>query len=486
MTTSEANKARNTSTFLAIFGAFFLLPGLGILLFKTLPLFGELLAGSSLSSTDKEALTAAGVIGTVFPLVGGGLVYWGLKKPVDNPDLYDSDTPWLARKNWSSPVIKDSFLLSGGWLWGVALIWNLISAPALLALQSELDKGNQAIWLVLLFPAAGLLLIGAAIRKTLDWRRFGAMTVTLDPHPGAIGGEVGGTIRLPTALPVGTPVTVSLDCVYHYSQGKSSSQRVVWQYGADFRPQQSRRSTTLNFLFELPADLPASELSGNSYHRWTLHVGADIDGIDLARQVEIPVFPTAAKAAATIRRNAVIVAAESSEQDTLISANMADFVDIVGQHARKGFVAGLIVGFVLMGFSAVFGYLIGYREAESIFLAFGILFAVIGLIIFITSIIGRLRSYWLRLTKTQLELERRGLFGSKHHKLDHDKIAALTTTRSGSMQVAGKHYELFTLSVQPKIGAPIHVGKKLSRRQAETLSATLADLMGIPAQKNSV
>jgi hypothetical protein len=39
----------------------------------------------------------------------------------------------------------------------------------------------------LLFPLVGIWLIACAIRRTREWRRFGAAPVTLDPVPGSIG-----------------------------------------------------------------------------------------------------------------------------------------------------------------------------------------------------------------------------------------------------------------------------------------------------------
>ena len=80
MRVSHRQKQRNTSLFLAIFGAFFLLPGLGLLFFKAIPNLPRLFSSQTLSSDDFEAIVAAGIVGLLFSLVGGGTVYWGLKK----------------------------------------------------------------------------------------------------------------------------------------------------------------------------------------------------------------------------------------------------------------------------------------------------------------------------------------------------------------------------------------------------------------------
>ena len=158
---------------------------------------------------------------------------------------------------------------------------------------------------------------------------------------------------------------------------------------------------------------------------------------------------------------------------------MNEFVTVEGLYAGKGFTTGLIIGSVFMGFGGAFGYLIGYREAQTAFLAFGLLFSLIGLLIFMSSITGRIRRYRLRLMKPVVDLNRRGLLGSKNLSLHYDALEAVTVKRRGSLQVAGKHYELFNLRLLTKDGLTIRIGEKLSRRQAEKLAANLNQLLGL-------
>lgn len=481
MPISTKTKQRNNSIFLAIFGAFFFLPGLGLLLFKAIPELPTVFSGAKLSASDAESLLAAVIIGIVFSLVGGGLVYWGLKAPTDNPVLLDSDTPWLGRKSWASPEIKDSFALTGGLLWGFALIWNLLSAPAMLAIPDELNKGNQAIWFAVLFPIAGLAIIALAIRKTLDWRRFGQIKVTLDPYPGAIGGDVAGNIHLAAPLPPGTDLQVSLDCVRHYRQGKSSSQSVVWQYSDTVQPMRSSRSTSAQFLFEVPEDLPPSAIPDSSYHNWTLHINAEIAGVDLSRQVGIPVFATGAKASASLHRHVrdSISGIDKLNDAGLLPTDSNESIEIIGEHARKGFSAGLLVGLFFMLFGGGMAYFIGHVEAQLAFLSFGLVFGGIGLLVLIFTITGRFKRYHLRLANPLLELNRRSLFGARSISAHYDDVATVTTKRRGSMQSAGKHYEFFNLIVELKNGELIRIGEKLSRQQAESLADELIKHLGI-------
>lgn len=485
MQVTHQQKQRNTSIFLAVFGAFFLLPGLGLLIFKVIPKVPRLFSSPPLSGEDFESVLAAGVVGLLFSLIGGGAVFWGLKKPSDDAALLDSDTPWLGRKKWAANSLRDSFALTGGLIWGFAIIWNLLAAPALFALPDELNKGNQLIWFVLLFPLVGLYLIGIAIHKTLDWRRFGQMKVKLEPYPGAIGGDVAGTLHLSTPLPAGTPVNVSLDCVRHYRQGKNSSQSIVWQHYSLFEPLQSRRSTTLQFLFEVPADLPQSSAGSNSYHVWTLRISAELPGVDLIRQIELPVFPTTEKASASFRISLKPLATDIDSSHTLFADDNGEEQAIVGDYRNKGFGTGLTVGLGFMATGTGLAYFIGHLQQETFLLGFGALFSLIGFAIFWFSISGRFRHYYLRLSQSILEFRYKSVFGGNLVTLNYDEIAAVTTESRGAMTVGNKHYQFFNLGLKLKNGEALRIGDRFSRQQVEKTAQALAQELGLEVEEKA-
>lgn len=485
MHVTHRKKQRNSRIFLTIFGALFLIPGLGLLLFKLIPHVPHLISSPTRSGEDVEAIFAAGIVGFLFSLLGGGAVFWGLKKPSDDAQLLDSDTPWLGRKIWASNALKDSFALTGGMIWGFAICWNLITAPALLAFTDELDKGNQLIWLVLLFPLVGVYLIGMAVHKTLDWRRFGQMRVKLEPYPGAIGGDVAGTIHFSTPLPGGTPVNVSLDCVRHYRHGKNSSQSIVWQHTGVFEPLQSRLSTTVPFLFEVPADLPQSSTGSNSHHTWTLRVSAELPGVDLIRQIELPVFCTKDKASAAFKRSLKTLPNDADAIDTLFASCSGAEQAIIGEHRNKGFATGLVVGIGFMAMGIGLAYFIGHLQQETFLLGFGALFGLIGLAIFWFSISGRLRHYSLRLNRPVLQLRYKNGFGGNLVTLNYDEIAAVTTESRGSMTVGNKHYQFFNLGLTLKNGEALRIGERFSRQQVEKTAQALAQKLGLTVEEKT-
>ena len=479
MHVTHQQKQRNTSIFLAIFGAFFLLPGLGLLIFKAIPNVTRLFSSPPLSGEDFEAILAASIVGLLFSLVGGGAVFWGLKKPSDDAALLDSDTPWLGRKKWATSSLHDSFALTGGLIWGFAIVWNLLAVPALLAFSDELNKGNQLIWFILLFPLVGIYLIGMAIHKTLDWRRFGQMKVKLEPYPGAIGGDVAGTIHLSTPLPAGTPVNVSLDCVLHYRQGKNSRQSIVWQHNSLFEPLQSSRSTTVQFLFAVPADLPQSSTGSNNHHVWTLRVSAELPGVDLIRQIELPVFCTKEKASASFQRSIKTLPNDADSIATLFASDSSEEQAIIGDHRNKGFGTGLTVGLGFMAIGTGLAYFIGHLQNETFLLGFGALFSLIGFAIFWFSISSRFRHYYLRLSQPMLEFRYESLLGGNTVTLNYDEIAAVTTESRGSMTVGNKHYQFFNLGLKLKNGEALRIGDRFSRQQVEKTAQALAHKLGL-------
>ena len=236
----------------------------------------------------------------VFGGVGIGLMLFALNAKVGSTDHPESASkPWLGQEEWANPEVVCNGK-SGLWgIWAFALFWNLVSLPATLAIPEQWAEGNKLILIALMFPLAGMYLLYWAIKSTLSWRRFGQLRLSLDPHPGCLGGQVGGTLNVPIGHNPQQRFPVNLQCVRSYVTGSGKNRRrhesVIWQSHGLAHSQAVTEGSRLAICFNVPTGLPVSETYSDDYRFWRLELNADLPGVDLHRQFEIPVFATGEK-----------------------------------------------------------------------------------------------------------------------------------------------------------------------------------------------
>lgn len=236
--------------------------------------------------------------------VGLALVLASLlaKGPNDASLQQYADAPWLANDDWQTPEIKSGSKAAMYFAWGFCFLWNCISMPLPFMLFEEITvKKNYPALLGLLFPLVGIGLLVWAVRQTIEWKKFGAAPVTLDPFPGSIGGQVGGTLELPYPLDAGVKYVFTLSSVYSFvsRSGKNSERReqVKWQDTTVGYAETGLYGTRLSFRFDVPEGLTPSDAVRltSTYHLWRLNLTADLPGVDVDRDYEIPVYPTKQK-----------------------------------------------------------------------------------------------------------------------------------------------------------------------------------------------
>jgi len=237
----------------------------------------------------------------VFGGVGAGLIFWGLrgKKNVDTPEA--KDKPWLARAEWQGGVIRSDAKTGMYAIWGFAIVWNLISTPVAFMVMDVWRKEGAVALLILLFPLVGIGLFYWAIKLTREWKRFGVTPLTMDPFPGSIGGDVGGEIQVNTPYKPGMVARVTLTNIYSYVSGsgknRSRKESAKWQDDGYARIVPKSNGITLQFRFEVPDGLHESEEAASSYYFWRLNVELQLEGVDLDRSFEVPVYSTGATSA---------------------------------------------------------------------------------------------------------------------------------------------------------------------------------------------
>ncbi len=242
----------------------------------------------------------------LFGGIGYGMLYAAFRAKADpDPQAPEyRDAPWRLNTDWQGPAIRSGSRAAMWGAWAFAGLWNLVSAPLPFLLYEEVVENENYLALVgLLFTVIGIGLLVWAIRRTLEWRRFGATPLTLDPFPGAIGGHVGGTVD--TAWPVDARqrFRVTLSCVHSYETGsgddRTRRENVLWQDELVAHTESGPRGTRIVFRFDVPEGLSAADAdrSSDGYHLWRASLRAELPGTNLDRDYDIPVYPTGARSA---------------------------------------------------------------------------------------------------------------------------------------------------------------------------------------------
>lgn len=233
----------------------------------------------------------------IFGGVGLAILVFAFKGKKINTSAEVKLSPWLARPEWENGSIKSDAKLGMYAIWGITLFWNLISFPAAIGATLEaFEKQNYVALVALLFPIVGLGLLYWAIKKTKEWKRFGVTPLTMDPYPGSINGHVGGHVQVNMQYDPTLNYKVTLNCIHSYMSGsgknRSRNESVKWQDEGYAKVKPAAQNIFLEFCFDVPDNLPASEESSESYHLWRLNLESEMDGIDLNRSFEIPVYNT--------------------------------------------------------------------------------------------------------------------------------------------------------------------------------------------------
>jgi len=238
----------------------------------------------------------------VFGGVGLALLVFTIRAPKekDQSALHLVEKPWLVNDDWQTADVRSNSRGTMFFCWGFAAIWNLISAPLPFIVYEEVtEKGNTPAYLGLLFPLVGIGLLIWAIRRTLEWNRFGAAPVALDPFPGSIGGHVGGTIDINVPFELVNQFSVTLSCIHSYISGsgdnRSRRENAKWQDRQVAQTSATPDGSRLMFRFDVPPNLAESDAdrSEDSYNLWRINLNAQLAGTDLDRDYDIPVYATA-------------------------------------------------------------------------------------------------------------------------------------------------------------------------------------------------
>ncbi len=298
MRPDATTRAGTGARFLIGFGALFALAGAGAA-------FG--VVQKSLHGGDREALVVGLLVGGLFVLVGVGLVVAGLHarrtaRAAAALRAAHPDEPWRWRPLWADGRVSCQGGAGVVAIWFFALVWNGISTPVAWFVPRQAAKqGEPWMWVAMLFPAVGALLLVWAIRATLRWRRFGVSTLELKTFPGVVGGRLEGRLHLNVPLEARSGMAFRLECVHRYTSGsgddRNTHESLQWQQERRVPRERFSLGPTGSAVpvgFTIPYDCaPSRDWDRDDEILWRLTAGAAVPGVDYHAQFEVPVFRTA-------------------------------------------------------------------------------------------------------------------------------------------------------------------------------------------------
>ena len=320
--------------------------------------------------------------------------------------------------------------------------------------------------MALLFTAVGIGLFVWAVRRTLEWRRFGATPVTLDPFPGSIGGHVGGTIQLGLLFDPAHVYRLTLTNIHSYVSGsgdnRSKKEKAKWQDSITAHAEPGSKGTKLTFRFDVPEGLDESDTDrDDNYYLWRLNLSADLEGTDIDRSFEIPVFATA-----TQSRHVSRLAVEKSRdrQDAVNDRSVRDVVNLqygatgkrmlfpMGRHIKS-----CIGGFLIGGTFTGAGWFLIFQENHPVF---GSVFGGVGALIAILCLYMMLNSLEVSQAPGGIRTVRRLLgIPIKRTFMQRDAFVRFEKNSSFQSQGGGKHTIHYSIYAIDTDGDKVIVGE---------------------------
>jgi hypothetical protein len=328
----------------------------------------------------------------------------------------------------------------------------------------------------------------------LEWRRFGAAPIELDPFPGSIGGHVGGMIDVNIPFDPNVHVSVTLTNLHSYMSGsgkdRSRRESAKWQDTQVAHVSAGPKGSRLIFRFDVPADLPESNATqGNdSYHLWRLNVSADIPGVDFDRDYEIPVYATSKESR---RLSEFSVQRAKSEQKKIDVQLVEKIVNM--SHGPSGKFMIFPMGRNLAG--GIGGVLFGaIFTGAGLFLTFfadhwfmGAILGAVGLVIFLSGFYFMFNSLEVREQGSNIQTIRRILgIPVKRREMRRSDFSNFDKHTSLTTQSGSKHVVHYSISARDRNGLKMVVGEGFrGAGQAAVAAEFIGRQFGLRAQSET-
>ena len=444
-----------------------------------------------------------GLVGfkSIFVLVFGGfglglLVYTWIRPKAKDPSLaHYQDAPWLLNDAWQTAEIRSGSRAAMWGAWAFAAFWNAISAiTPFIAYREVVENQNYLALIALVFPLVGIGLLTWAVRRTLEWRRFGPAPVVLDPFPGSIGGHVGGTIDLALPFDSTAKFHVTLTNLYSYVSGsgknRSRKEDAKWQDELVAHAEPGGKGTRLTFRFDVPGGLDESDAQqeGDSYYRWRFNLRAELPGTDVDRDYDIPVYATARHSRSLPER---AMRRSHDERDALADSRVRSRVQIThGPLGKSMFypmgrypganLAGLVIG----GIFAAAGWFLVVHEGQTIF---GSIFGGVGMLVALGAFYMMTNSLEVWQDGTSVNTVRRCLgIPVSRKSMARSHFAGFTKKTAMKTQSGGKHVIYYAVNMLDHDGNKMLVGEGFrGESEAQAAMRMIAAELGLRFEPGS-
>lgn len=387
-------------------------------------------------------------------------------------------------------VIVDHSGVQGVTLFIFAIVWNAISLPILWVVRNDDTPHNRVIYVALIFPAIGALLLFASVYMLLRRRKFGASRLMLDHIPVAVGATFHGDVDTHVKESPENGFVLRLMCVRRVDTGsgrnRSTDEKVLWADEQRVSASAAMRNplgTRIPFTFTIPGDArPSDERISSDMIAWRLAVTAELPGIDFASDFQFPVLATGEQPHAPIEFAVATVSATAwvpSPESRIFLTPLPEGGDEIRitTRARASESLGLLL-FTTIWWGVV--VLLVRVRAPLIFpIVFG-LFGVIMLLGILDNLLGR---SIIRASRTALTVRREylgGLVGTGS-TLEVPQIESVSSNLSIATQAAAS---ACSVDITLRSGVHVQAARAIRERQdAEMLAARIRGDIGIGANR---
>jgi len=343
-----------------------------------------------------------------------------------------------------------------------------------------------------LFPAIGMGLLWWAVSRTLEWRRFGAAPLTLDPFPGSIGGHVGGMIDVNVPFDSSIHFSLTLTNLHSYVTGsgdsRSRKESPKWQDSQVAHSTSGPGGTRLSFRFDVPDNLAESDADQHeeSYDLWRLNLKAELPGADIDRDYEIPVYATAEQSSRLSNFSINEAQSEQRKIDLDVIRNMVDLEHgVSGKSMVYPMFRNLGSGISGLFFGGVFSAIGWFLFDQEGHLFMGGMFGVVGMVIVLSSFYFLFNSLEITQSGDSIQTVRRILgFPVKKREMQRSDFLRFDKKSSMSTQSGTKHVMHYTLHAIQRGGQKLVLGEGFKgASQANAAADFMARELGLSPQE---